>query len=210
MNTFYSYVIDYYYPSPSPLKELLLAHSEAVKNRALDIAQAHPEMKLDHNLIVNGAMLHDIGILRCDAPRIHCHGTEPYICHGKIGAEMVRAFVEQLIANHQHMCICPECDSRVVGNGVHIDNFTEQLARICERHTSAGITVDDIRTQHLPLSLRDYQPETLEEKVICYADKFFSKTKPNLTKTFEEACRSLEKFGTEGVQRFMAWKKLFE
>ena len=53
-------------------------------------------------------------------------------------------------------------------------------------------------------------PETLEEKLVCYADKFFSKTRLDHEKTLEEAERSLAKFGSEGVLRFREWSLLFE
>ena len=52
-------------------------------------------------------------------------------------------------------------------------------------------------------------PETLEEKLICYADKFFSKTRPDHEKTYEEAERSLLKFSEDGVGRFREWHELF-
>jgi uncharacterized protein len=82
-------------------------------------------------------------------------------------------------------------------------------ARVCERHTGAGISLSEIRSQHLPLEERDYLPETLEEKVICYADKFFSKTKLDREKTPEQALQSLQKFGLEGVKRFTEWMEMF-
>ena len=44
---------------------------------------------------------------------------------------------------------------------------------------------------------QDFLPETEEEKLICYADKFFSKTHLDVEKTFEQAVKSLEKFGSE-------------
>ena len=130
--------------------------------------------------IEEAAMLHDIGIIRCNAPGIHCHGTEPYICHGRIGAEMLR------------------------GEGL------PRHARVCERHTGAGLTRDDIVSQQLPLPQQDFLPETMEEKLVCYADKFFSKTRPDEEKTLEQAVRSLSKFGDEGVSRFMEWHEMFK
>ena len=50
----------------------------------------------------------------------------------------------------------------------------------------------------------------MEEKVICYADKFYSKTHPEVEKTIEQAERSLKRFGEDGVERFKLWEKLFE
>ena len=83
-------------------------------------------------------------------------------------------------------------------------------ARVCERHTGAGLTVKDIIEQQLPLPHQDFLPETIEEKLICYADKFYSKTHPEREKTYEQAEQSLAKFGSEGVERFRKWKTLFE
>ena len=124
-------------------------------------------------------MLHDIGIFKCDAAGILCFGTEPYICHGRIGAELLRS-----------------------------EGFPRH-ARVCERHTGAGITKAQIIAQNLPLPQQDFLPETMEEKVICYADKFFSKTHLDREKTIEQAEMSLSKFGEEGVLRFREWEKCF-
>ena len=124
-------------------------------------------------------MLHDIGIFRCYAAGIQCFGTEPYICHGRIGAELLRS-----------------------------EGFPRH-ARVCERHTGAGITKAQIIAQNLPLPQQDFLPETMEEKVICYADKFFSKTHIDREKTIEQAEKSLSKFGDEGVLRFREWEKCF-
>lgn len=125
-------------------------------------------------------MLHDIGIFKCDAAGIQCFGTEPYICHGRIGAELLRS-----------------------------EGFPRH-ARVCERHTGAGITKAQIIVQNLPLPQQDFLPETMEEKVICYADKFFSKTHLDREKTIEQAEKSLSKFGDEGVLRFREWEKCFD
>ena len=125
-------------------------------------------------------MLHDIGIFKCDAAGIQCFGTEPYICHGRIGAELLRS-----------------------------EGFPRH-ARVCERHTGTGITKAQIIAQNLPLPQQDFLPETMEEKVICYADKFFSKTHIDREKTIEQAEKSLSKFGDEGVLRFREWEKCFD
>jgi uncharacterized protein len=44
-----------------------------------------------------------------------------------------------------------------------------ELAHIIERHVGAGLTVDEARRNNLPRG--SYVPETLEEKIVCYADK---------------------------------------
>jgi uncharacterized protein len=49
--------------------------------------------------------------------------------------------------------------------------FSEPLIRIVERHVGAGITAEEAKRLGLPE--KNYLPETLEEKVLAYADKFF-------------------------------------
>ena len=44
-----------------------------------------------------------------------------------------------------------------------------ELAHIIERHVGAGLTLDEARKNGLPMG--NYVPETLEEKIVCYADK---------------------------------------
>lgn len=176
----YERIINEYYNEDATLRRILVQHSTCVAQRALRIAQRHPELGLDRDFLFEASMLHDIGIIRCDAPGIHCFGTEPYICHGIMGAQMLRA------------------------------HGMERHARVCERHTGAGISKDEVLSQGLPLSPRDYLPETMEEQVICYADKFFSKSHLDREKTIEQALRSLAKFGETGLERFRRWVSLFE
>lgn len=173
-------VIDRYYPEPNRLREILIEHSAAVARRAIAIAERHPELSLDKEFLFEAAMLHDIGIKDCDAPGIECRGTEPYIRHGVIGAAMLRS------------CGYP------------------RHARVCERHTGAGLTLESIIAQRLPLPHTALMPETPEEQVICYADKFYSKSHLGKEKTVERAAKSLAKYGDDGVKRFLRWAEMFE
>ena len=75
----YQVIINKYYPEDNELRHILLVHSRAVADKALAIADRHPELSLDRQFIEEAAMLHDIGIVRCNAPGIQCFGTEPYI-----------------------------------------------------------------------------------------------------------------------------------
>ena len=58
--------------------------------------------------------------------------------------------------------------------------------------------------------LPGYEPETLEEQIICYADKFYSKSSPDHVRSVQETAQSLEKFGHAGVVKFLEWAKQFE
>ena len=173
-------LIEKYYADNPVLRQLLLTHSRSVANKALDIVRRHPELGADALLVEQAAMLHDIGIFLTDAPGIHCHGQHPYIMHGILGAELMRK------------------------------EGRPDIARVCERHTGTGITQQDIIDRHLPLPPGNYEPQTIEEQIVCYADKFFSKSHPERVRTVEQTAKSLEKFGSTGVKRFMEWPKQFE
>ncbi len=176
----YTDLIDKYYEPGSHLREILLVHSSLVTEKALNIA-SEKHLDLDTGDITAAGMLHDIGICFTQAPAIECFGTEPYICHGLIGSELIRE----------------------VG-------LPESIARVAERHTGSGITALEITEQGLPIPPADYLPETLLEKLICYADKFYSKGR-NLTKekSPEQARRSLERFGAATLSRFDALHAMF-
>lgn len=173
-------IINKYYGEEGDLCRILIVHSQSVARKALQIVSFHPELNIDRQFVEEAAMLHDIGIIKTDAPGIKCFGTEPYICHGILGAEMLR---QEGMPRH---------------------------ARVCERHTGAGLSLDDIVSQNLPLPHRDFLPETIEEKLICYADKFFSKTHLDREKPLDKVERSIAKFGESGLERFREWEKIFD
>ena len=86
----------------------------------------------------------------------------------------------------------------------------EPYARVCERHTGAGLTKEDIISQDLPLPHMDLLPETLEEKLVCYADKFYSKTHLTDEKPFEKVLASMHRFGADSEKRFLNLHDLFK
>ena len=107
-------IINTYYYNNDALRDILLRHSRSVAAKALDVVDRHPELGLDRQFVGEAAMLHDIGIFMTDAPSICCHGTYPYICHGYLGADLMRSL-----------------------------GF-ERHALVCERHTGAGISLQTI------------------------------------------------------------------
>ena len=172
-------IINKYYPEDNELKQILLTHSRSVADKALWIADHHPELNLDRQFLEEAALLHDIGVFLTDAPGIHCHGSHPYICHGYLGSELMRQ-----------------------------EGFPRH-ALVCERHTGAGISLQAIQAQELPIPHREMVPVSLEEQVICFADKFFSKTHLDREKPVEKALKSISRFGEEGILRFNEWCERF-
>jgi len=177
--TDYNKIIDKYYPAGTPLRDIYLRHCRQVADEALAIA-CRKHLPLDPQMIEGAAMTHDIGIFATDANGIECRGTEPYITHGLIGARLLRR-----------------------------EGAPEEWARVAERHTGSGLTASEIEVQHLPLPPGDYEPVTLLEKLICYADKFYSKSGSMKRKDIEQVRKSMERFGPASLSRFEALHSLF-
>lgn len=175
-------LVDRFYTPDSEARSILIEHSKAVSDFALAINR-QKSLGLAPEEIEFAAMLHDIGIVGTKAPGIGCYGDKPYIMHGVIGADMLRG------------CGAPEWS-----------------ARVAERHTGSGLTVDDIKRQSLPLPLdRSLVPQTMLEKLICYADKFFSKRPGQLhtPKNISQVIKEMSGHGTESLDRFMDLHKVF-
>lgn len=176
----YSAILDKYYPEDNDCKQILLKHSRMVADFALEMAGRHPELGLDLQFIEEAAMLHDIGIFMTSAPDIGCVGDAPYICHGYLGAELLR---KEGLPRH---------------------------ARVCERHTGTGLTKERVIASGWPLPAQDMLPETLEEQIVCFADKFFSKVKYlHKSRTFEQVVESMARISPESEEKVKEWAKLF-
>ena len=107
------------------MKHVLLTHSRQVADRALKIVDAHPQWTeeglVDRQFVEEAAMLHDIGIIFCNAPKIYCMGPHKYIEHGYLGAELLRK-----------------------------EGFPKH-ALVAERHTGTGITIEQVEREELPI-----------------------------------------------------------
>ena len=158
----------------------LLAHSEAVTLKAIACAAHVAHLKPDLRFIREAAMLHDIGIIECDAPQLGCHGPHPYICHGYLGAEMLRA---EGYARH---------------------------AVVCETHVGVGLTAAEIIEKGFPIPARDMLPQGIEEVIICFADKFFSKDdRPEQEKPLWLIREVIDRFGPGKLDIFDKWCLMF-
>lgn len=168
----YQEIIDKYYPNGSKIRDIYMRHCRSVADFALEINQ-HLNPPLDPSEVEEAAMLHDIGMFLTNSPPIDCHGEAKYIQHGPLGAELLRSL-----------------------------GVSDAIANVAERHTGAGITIEDIETQNLPMEKRDYSPHTTLEKLICYADKFYSKKGSMDRKTLEQVRESMAKLSADTLRRF--------
>ena len=177
-------LIDTYYGHTPELRHILVTHSEQVRDRALAILDAHPAWETTGNergetvnrtFLTEAAMLHDIGIIFCDAPKIYCFGTHKYIEHGYLGAELLR---REGLPEH---------------------------ALVAERHTGSGITHDQVLREDLPIPVQDYLPISLAERIICYADKFYSKSHLGEEVALSKIRYNMWKYGHDAILR---WEQL--
>jgi uncharacterized protein len=164
-------IINMYYLPTQLSYQILIQHSTLVTAKAIELATTRNEKNKEHavdiQFIEEAAMLHDIWIYMIDDAEIGCFWTYPYIYHS------------------------------VAWYDILMKHGFPKHARVALSHTGVGITHEQIITRGLPLPLdRSYIPETIEEKIISYADLFFSKT-PNKVlreKTKYEARASVAKF----------------
>lgn len=156
-----------------------MVHSSNVAKKALRICK-EKNLQLDHREVFCAAMLHDIGVVKCNAPDIQAKGQLPYILHG------------------------------VEGEKILLENGLDSIASVCATHTGAGISQNEIIEQKLPLPRRDFLPTTLLEKLICYSDKFYSKSGDlHREKDVEEIRHQMKKFGNDSLERFDHLHSLF-
>ncbi len=171
-----------FYDTNSKAFKILVEHGRQVAKKALEAAKKVSGLKPDLEFIETAAMLHDIGIFLTRIPRFGCFGKHPYICHGILGAKLLK------------------------------EKGQSELALVCERHVGVGISKEDIRRHNLPLPNRDMIPISIEEQIICYADKFFSKNGNGrlAEKSIAEITDKLSRYGSDKVERFKSWVQMFE
>ncbi|MEE4363773.1 MAG: HDIG domain-containing metalloprotein [Desulfotignum sp.] len=176
-------VIEKFYPSGSKTHTILVNHSLQVAEKSLEIARNLANPDLDLDFIEQAAMLHDIGIFLTASPGIGCTGDAPYICHGYLGRQLLDK-----------------------------EGFDPAFGLVAERHTGAGICLETIIGRNLPLPRRDMVPKTLAEKIICCADKFFSKTPENRhqRRTVPDIMAELTAIDPAHGLRFARWAAAFK
>lgn len=175
-------IIEKYYEPDSKAYLFVLNHGMMVAAKALQVAGRVKELNPDMQFIEDAAMLHDIGIFMTCAPGIGCFGDHQYIEHGYLGHELL--LKEGLNAH----------------------------ALVCERHVGIGISISDIEAKNFPLPKRDMLPVSLEEKIICFADKFYSKSKDDFEreKSISEIREIIRSFGNDKLKQFDEWLIFFK
>ncbi|WP_193514628.1 HD domain-containing protein [Streptomyces griseoloalbus] len=158
---------------------LVHTHCEIVWSIAEQLLSAPRLRHLDGELVRAGCLLHDIGVYRLYGEDGRLDHGN-YIRHGLLGHEIL----EQ-------------------------EGFPETLRRFCSHHTGVGVTRQDVLSQGLPLPPADYLAVTEEERLVMYADKFHSKSRPSAFLSPDEYAAHVRRFGEEKVTAFHALRAEF-
>lgn len=166
---------------PDKWLELTFTHTEIVLKIALQFVERLKQqgINIDLNLLTKGIYLHDIGVYSCYDEDVNPDKNLPaYIMHGFIGHQIIKK-----------------------------EGFPENVCRFASTHTATGLTKEDIKREKLDVKLKDYIPVTLEEEILCFADKFHTKY-PSFN-TFQEQIKRLEKFDPNRRIKMEILKKKF-
>lgn len=174
-------LIEKYYPAGTESHRILLRHSIRVAGKAREVARRLAAGGVDIDFVYEAALLHDIGMLFTDAPDIGCHGSLPYLCHGYKGRDLLE---------HEGL---------------------PRHALVCDRHIGVGLSAAEIVAQGLPLPVRDMLPLTVEERIVTYADLFFSKNpgENDSERSIDKVRQTLARYGAEKVAVFDRWHARF-
>jgi len=134
---------------------------------------------VDIKLVRAGSLLHDVGVYRLYDDAGQLDHAN-YIRHGVLGHELLA-----------------------------MEGLPEVICRFASHHTGVGLTRDDVLRQELPLPPGDYLAETVEERLVMYADKFHSKTTPPTLVTADAYAAYVRRFGEGKVVAFEAMRAEF-
>ena len=178
----YFEIIHKYIPLNSFAYKVYIPHVSLVTTKALKIAERLGLSVEQQVFIEEAAMLHDIGIVRVKRYSPSSDGDLPYICHAPAGRE---------ILEHEGLT---------------------RHALVAERHIGLGISKEEIIAYQLPLPPRDMLPESIEEKIICWADLFFGKKLEKLwtESSLAEVKKKVARYGKRQEREFQEWVTLFE
>lgn len=181
MSLNYFTIINRYLEPNSLAYRIYVPHVTLVTNKALEIGRRLSLDKGELQFIEEAGMLHDIGVSGVLSPKMELEGDKPYICHGYLGREILEA---EGLPRH---------------------------ALVADRHTGVGITLEEVRQRNLPVPERSYEPVSQAEKIISYADLFFSKRPERiwLEETPAEIEAELSQFGQRQVEIFREWQAEF-
>lgn len=147
-------------------------HCQAVWSIAEQLIDEH-SIPINKDLVRVGCLVHDIGVYTLFEDVNVMKTDAVYVTHGIRGEEILRS-----------------------------EGWDEVFQRFASHHTGVGITKEMIEAGHLPLPHQDYLADTVEERIVMYADKFHSKSTPLCFNSFEWYKQQAAKFGDDNIMNF--------
>lgn len=158
---------------------LVYGHCQIVSEIALwCVDNIESESEVDIDLLQSAALLHDIGTYILFDDDGKVSNERMYPLHAILGAKIV------------------------ADEGIDM-----KISKIIETHVLLGLTKQEIIDTPWVLPARDYEPETIEGELLCYADRFHSKHP-----TFNAYDTFLDKLKRNlplQAAKFEAWSKRF-
>jgi uncharacterized protein len=150
-----------YAPNDQEL-ELVLTHCQVVAEIAVWAAKQTDE-EVDLPTLETACLLHDIGSYPFrGASTLDKSFKNSYPLHALLGAKILKD-----------------------------EGFPEEVYNIVETHVLLGVTAEEIEKMGWAMPVKDYEPTTIEGELLCFADRFHSKTpKFNEPKHFCERLRT--------------------
>lgn len=139
--------------------------------------------------------------------------------HSKAVQILAMRIAEDIVANGHHVdikfligaCLLHDIgrfvyppDKKSISHGIkgadilRKEGLDERYALVCERHIGSGIDEQDIEEQNFDLPKKDYNPKSIEEKIICYADSLTSGKRES---TIEQVLERYKEFGERLVEK---------
>lgn len=128
--------------------DLVYGHCEIIWQIARQLIDRN-KLAVDKNTVEAGCLLHDIGVY------------DYYDAAGNFDREM--DYTQHAVRGQKIL---------------ETEHFPPIISRLVAHHLGVGLTAQDVKEQKLPIPVQDYVPETIEERLVAYADKFHSKSYP--------------------------------
>lgn len=157
---------------------LVKTHGKIVAEIALEIAN-RIDSRINLDVLESACLLHDIGsCVFIEAANSNKEFQKSYPGHAILGAKILQD-----------------------------EGVSERVWRAVETHVLLGLSKEEIVEQGIALPFKNYFPETIEARLLCYADRFHSKH-PRFN-DFEKFSTGLFERLPEQGKKFNEWSKEF-
>lgn len=125
--------------------ELVFTHCKIVAEIAIDTVRRN-NLKVDERILTEACLLHDIGAYTLWMPKLQTFKDDGYQQHALIGASILQD-----------------------------EGYSSAVVSAVRTHVLMGLSAKEIAQQNWRLPYIDVEPQTIEGRLLCFADRFHSK-----------------------------------